>query len=45
MAPVLFRIAIPESALTDLRERLRRTRFPDQAPGAPWAFGADLAYV
>ena len=31
--------------LADLRERLARTRFPDQAPGAPWAYGADLGYV
>src|SRR5262249_5227277 len=22
-----------------------RTRFPDQAPGPPWAYGADLAYI
>ena len=44
-APTPFRIDIPEAILTDLRDRLRRTRFPDQAPGAPWAFGADLAYV
>jgi len=44
-APTPFRIDIPEQILTDLRDRLRRTRFPDQAPGAPWAFGADLAYV
>jgi microsomal epoxide hydrolase len=44
-APTPFRIGIPEQILTDLRDRLRRTRFPDQAPGAPWAFGADLAYV
>jgi len=45
MAPTPFRIAIADTILTDLRERLSRTRFPDQAPGAPWAFGADLAYV
>ena len=45
LAPTPFRIAVPETVLTDLRERLARTRFPDQAPGAPWAFGADLAYV
>jgi len=44
-APTPFRIDIPEQILTDLRDRLRRTRFPDQAPGAPWAFGADLDYV
>jgi len=45
MTPTPFRIEVPEATLADLRERLGRTRFPDQAPGAPWAFGADLAYV
>jgi pimeloyl-ACP methyl ester carboxylesterase len=30
---------------SDLRERLARTRFPDQAPGAPWAYGADVGYL
>jgi pimeloyl-ACP methyl ester carboxylesterase len=45
MTPTPFRINVPEATLSDLHERLRRTRFPDQAPGDPWAFGADLAYV
>ena len=45
MTPTPFRIDVPETTLSDLRERLRRTRFPDQAPGEAWAFGADLAYV
>jgi hypothetical protein len=40
-----FTIAIPESALDDLRERLRRTRLPDEAAGAGWSYGASLAYV
>ena len=31
---------VPDSAIDDLRERLARTRFPDQAPGGPWAYGA-----
>jgi pimeloyl-ACP methyl ester carboxylesterase len=45
IAPTPFRIDVPDSVLADLRERLGRTRFPDQAPGAPWAYGADLGYV
>ena len=45
MTPTPFLINVPEATLSDLHERLRRTRFPDQAPGDPWAFGADLAYV
>jgi hypothetical protein len=36
---------IPEPAIADLRERLARTRFPDQAPGPAWAYGTGLAYL
>ncbi len=31
--PLPFRLHIQDSAIDDLRERLARTRFPDQAPG------------
>ena len=40
-----FRLHIPDSAIDDLRERLARSRFPEQAPGAPWAYGTDVAYL
>ena len=40
-----FALHVPEDAITDLRERIARTRFPDQAPGAPWAYGTDVAYT
>jgi microsomal epoxide hydrolase len=40
-----FRIAVPERALSDLRERLARTRFPDQLPGSGWEPGTDVAYL
>ena len=43
--PSPYSIRIPEEVLTDLRERLVRTRWPDEAPGAGWQYGADLAYV
>jgi microsomal epoxide hydrolase len=43
--PQPFKLAIPEAALTDLRERLARTRLPDQAPGEAWAYGANVAYL
>ena len=36
---------IPDEAIVDLRERLARTRFPDQAPGPAWAYGTDLGYM
>jgi microsomal epoxide hydrolase len=38
-------LSIPEPAIVDLRERLARTRFPDQAPGPAWAYGTDLEYM
>ena len=40
-----FVLDIPEPAIDDLRERLARTRFPDQAPGAPWTYGTDVGYL
>ena len=40
-----FRLHIPDSAIDDLHQRLDHTRFPDQAPGEPWAYGADVAYL
>jgi pimeloyl-ACP methyl ester carboxylesterase len=40
-----FRIAIPESHLRDLRERLARTRWPDELPGAGWRYGVPLGYL
>lgn len=43
--PTPFRLAVPDAAITDLRSRLGLTRFPDQAPDAPWAYGTDLAYM
>ena len=43
--PEPFTLKVPDAAVTDLRERLARTRFPDQAPGEPWAYGTDVAYL
>jgi pimeloyl-ACP methyl ester carboxylesterase len=40
-----FAIAIDDSVLADLRTRIRRTRWPSTAPGAPWEQGADLDYL
>lgn len=40
-----FTIAVPDSVLADLDERLARTRFPDPGPGAPWEYGTDRAYL
>jgi microsomal epoxide hydrolase len=40
-----FRIEVPEDVLDDLRERLARTRWPDQIPGSGWDYGTDRAYL
>src|SRR5438094_2167105 len=40
-----FRIAVPQAVLADLRERLARTRFPDEIAGSGWTYGTDLAYL
>ena len=39
-----FAIDIPQAALDDLRERLARTRFPEQIAGAGWDYGTELGY-
>jgi len=43
--PEPFTLQVPDADIADLRSRLERTRFPDQAPDGPWAYGADLAYM
>lgn len=43
--PQAFALRVPDQAIADLRERLSRTRFPDQAPGPPWAYGTDVGYL
>ncbi len=43
--PSAFTLRVPDEAIADLRERLARTRFPDQAPGAEWAYGTEVAYM
>ena len=40
-----FEIHVPDADLEDLRERLARTRWPDQIPGSAWDYGTDLAYL
>ena len=40
-----FQVHIPDSVLDDLRERLARTRWPDEIPGSDWGYGSNLAYV
>jgi pimeloyl-ACP methyl ester carboxylesterase len=40
-----FRIAVADGVLADLRERLARTRFPDEIEGGGWTYGTDLSYL
>lgn len=43
--PQAFTLRVEDSVLEDLRTRLRRARFPDQAPGEPWAYGTEVEYM
>ncbi len=40
-----FRIDVPQATLDDLRERLARTRFPNEIEGVQWEQGTPLAYL
>jgi hypothetical protein len=44
-AVVPFRIQIPDSVLTDLKQRLGRARFADEFTAADWNYGTNLAYL
>jgi pimeloyl-ACP methyl ester carboxylesterase len=40
-----FKIRVPEAILEDLRERLARTRWPDEIADSGWDYGSNLAYI
>jgi pimeloyl-ACP methyl ester carboxylesterase len=40
-----FRIDVPEADLDDLRDRLARTRWPDELGGVGWSRGVPLGYL
>ena len=40
-----FQLHVSDEAIADLRERLARSRFPDQSPDAAWAYGTDVDYL
>jgi hypothetical protein len=44
-AVVPFKIRVPDRVLRDLKERLARTRFPDEIDGSRWDYGNSLAYM
>jgi epoxide hydrolase len=40
-----FRIDVPHAVLTDLRQRLERTRYPVASPGEPWSTGVPPEFL
>lgn len=40
-----YTINVDPETLRDLRERLERTRWPDEIPGAGWDYGVDPGYL
>ncbi len=45
LAPKPFSLRVAEEQITDLKKRIERTRWPDQAPDAPWAYGTDVSWL
>jgi epoxide hydrolase len=44
-AVVPFKIHVADSVLTDLKQRLARTRFPGEIAGSDWDYGTNLTYL
>jgi epoxide hydrolase len=40
-----FRLSVPQSDLDDLHDRLERTRWPAELPGAGWEYGVPAGYL
>jgi microsomal epoxide hydrolase len=40
-----FHVEVPAEVLDDLRDRLARTRWPDQIRGSGWGYGTNLEYL
>jgi microsomal epoxide hydrolase len=40
-----FQLHVEDSAVNDLRDRLARVRFPDEAPVAPWSYGTSIDFM
>ena len=43
--PTPYTLRIPDDAIADLKERLARTRWPDEPPLEPWSSGTSVAYL
>ena len=44
-APEPFQIAVKEETLGDLKDRIARTRWPDEIPDAGWEYGTSLPFL
>ena len=40
-----FEVPYSEAGVEDLRQRLARTRWPDQIAGSQWTYGVSLEYM
>jgi hypothetical protein len=40
-----YTISISDETLRDMRERLERTRWPDEIPGVGWDYGVSPEYL
>ena len=43
--PRRFQLDVDDETLDDLRQRLTRTRWPDEVPGSGWLYGSDPDYM
>jgi pimeloyl-ACP methyl ester carboxylesterase len=43
--PKPFTLHVPDADIAELRQRLARTRWPDEPPGEPWSTGTSLSYM
>jgi pimeloyl-ACP methyl ester carboxylesterase len=43
--PKPFTLQIPDTEIAEVRERLARTRWPDEPPLEPWSTGTSVAYA
>ncbi len=43
--PEPFRLHVSDEVLDDLRDRLARTRWPDEIAGSGWEYGTNLGYL
>jgi pimeloyl-ACP methyl ester carboxylesterase len=44
-SPEPYRLHVRDEVLDDLRERLSRTRWPDEIPGSGWKYGSSLDFM